>query len=352
MAKKKVRKERKVTVGVDPITGTSIRKSFYGYTPAEIDRKVQEYYSNIGKAEILREDFCDYAEKWMETYKRDVVSDITYRQTYLRCLKVFQEYFHGRRIADITQGDIQMFFVKKKDRDQWDGKKYKYILDNIFKSAVREGLATSSPVYDITIFSKESKQKRAYSLEDYKNLLDYAKQHPDGLGSFLALKTGMRRGELCGLMWADIDADNLIIYVNRSVTFVDHRATINPKGKTKNAVRPIPVDQETIDHLSTIEKVDDYILGCGHNIPVDPHNYASRAYTRFMDDATVKLGIDRLTMHELRHTYGTILYKAGTGLDAIAKVMGHASIETTRRIYVHEDIEDIRSRIQLPTLKQ
>ena len=70
-----------------------------------------------------------------------------------------------------------------------------------------------------------------------------------------------------------------------------------------------------------------------------------------MDDATAKLGIERLTMHELRHTYGTILYKAGTGLDAIAKVMGHASIETTRRIYVHEDIEDIRSRIQLPALK-
>lgn len=102
MPKKKVRKERKVTVGVDPITGVPIRKSFYGYTPAEIDRKVQEYYSNIGKAEILKEDFCDYAEKWMETYKRDVVSDITYRQTYLRCLKVFQEHFHGRRIADIT----------------------------------------------------------------------------------------------------------------------------------------------------------------------------------------------------------------------------------------------------------
>lgn len=342
--------EKKKTVGHDPVTGKPIRKSFYGsgrHALEQIDEKYHAYLSKQAEAVETSETLAAVCERWIETSKRPVISDLTYKQTYLYSLNIITAYFADMRVADVKQADIQKFFIANKVRNKWAVDKLYYILKDTFDFAVQNDLIRKSPFVDIRKYSKDSAQKRAYDETAYFQCVDFAKQHPDGLGPFIILKSGLRRGELCALRWSDIDFRGQIINVRRAVTFKDGRLVIT-KGKTRNAVRQIPIDVEAVEFLRTVERISPCVVGHGAADRIDPKNYAKREYRRFMTDFSTETGNPALSLHELRHTYGTMLYHFHTPLEAIAKVMGHSSLEITRKIYVHDTVDDLKERIVFP----
>ncbi|SEA04930.1 Site-specific recombinase XerD [Eubacterium aggregans] len=345
MAKKK-RIERKVVVDTD-LFGKPIRKSFYGFTNREIDEKVRAYQKKIllEEEELSNITFEEYSDFWVETYKVGVVSDLTLKNSYYASLKILNETFGQMPIRTINQAQIQKFFNTNKWRNKWQVNRLHQILKAVFDAAIQNDVIKKSPVVNIRKTSATPKGKQAYTKEDYRRVLEYAKTHPDGIGPYIILKTGLRRGELCGLKWSDIDMNTMVLTVNRSITFEDGHPIIN-KGKTVNALRQIPIDSEFCAFLSTFNKKTGYVIGKDHKKPANPHNYNARAYARFISDLCDDLpDIPRLTLHELRHTYGTILYQIGTPLDTIADVMGHGDIQLTKSIYVHSTVEDARCRI-------
>ncbi len=344
--------ERKKVIGVDPMTGKKIYHSFYGRgrrAEEQIDEKYKAYMLKQELTAESNETLAAVCEQWMETCKRPVVSPLTYDLTYLNSLKIIETHFGDIQISDVTQEKLQRFFVKNRWRNRWQIDKFYYILKNTFDFAVQNEMIRRSPFINIKRYSKAAKTKRAYDEAAYFKCIAFAKEHPDGLGPFIILKAGLRRGELCALRWSDIDFKNQIIHVRRAVTYADGRLKLN-SGKTANAARDIPIDAEAVDFLSTIEQKSPCVVGNGKADRRDPENFAKRDYQRFITDFAKATGYPALSLHELRHTYGTMLYHFHTPLEAIAKVMGHSSIETTRKIYVHDTVDDLKERIIFPAM--
>jgi integrase len=92
---------------------------------------------------------------------------------------------------------------------------------------------------------------------------------------------------------------------------------------------------------------NDYVIADINGGAMYPSYWQQRIYAPFIESLVEKHSqVPALNAHELRHTYGTLLYKSGTDIYTIQKLMGHASIEITTRIYVHNDIDTIKKAMK------
>jgi integrase len=345
--------EKKKIIGHDPITGKPIRKSFYGKgrrAEEQIDEKYRQYLASQDAIAESKETLAAYGAYWIEKFKQPVVSDLTYKNTYEAAMKIITNYFGDAQLSRIRTSDVQAFFIANRHRNKWMVDKLHYILKDIFAAAAHDGLIRQTPFVNIVKYSKDPGERLAYDKQAYFDCLAYAKIHPLGIGPFVVLKTGLRRGELCALQWNDIDLDRQIVNMRRAVTYDQYGRLMYNEGKTAKAKRQIPIDRETADYLAAYPRISPCVVGTAPKyVWRDPKNYNRRDYHSFQDDFVAKTGHIPLRLHELRHTYGTMLYKFHTPLEAIAKTMGHANLEITRKIYVHDDVEDVRERIVFPS---
>lgn len=156
----------------------------------------------------------------------------------------------------------------------------------------------------------------------------------------------MRRSELIGLMWDDIDPVNKIIHIQRAVTQTTGKIIIgDPKSETSN--RYIPISDSLISIINLIPRKSQYVFsGNSPDEPIKPHSYADK-FERFMEKASRELNIPKLTPHELRHTYGTLLREKGVDIYTIQKVMGHSDVSVTADVYIHNDINVLRKQLKI-----
>lgn len=377
--------EYKANLGRDPRTGKLIRKSFYAETLSEAKEKAEEYklLLRFGEHDKEKVGFEDWCKRWLEVYKKDLVKGSTYQFGYLNNVnKHFVPYFGNMPIGCIKQIDVQEFFLTKKDYSHHMLKKMRGHLHSIFESALENELIDRNPVRNIKLpAGKPSGEKQIYTKEQVDTVIAFAKIHKHGMGPLIVLKTGVRRGELMGLKWSDFDFKNKILHLQRSVAdvIVDGKYTqVVEEGDavTKNHVRDIPFDDELKSYLidkkrtalalkiarqtrwakkegkptppSNVENNNDFLFMRKLDRVQSPDNYSSRHYIYFLDaltDAHPKL--ERLGLHELRHTFGTLLRENGVDIYTIQKVMGHSDIKMTSNIYVHNDIEVLRKAMFL-----
>ena len=272
-------------------------------------------------------------------------------------------YFGKMRLSEIRPVHIQRFFQSKANYSYSQQHKLKLILSDIFERAMENDLITKNPAKRIKL-SKSSddrvKVKQAYTYEQARILVSYASHYPFGAGPIILIKTGMRLGELLALEVAAVDEAARLIHVRQSVSETRYGLEYHA-CKTRKSVRDIPYDEELAAILKSIPRYTrrqrgkiivphQYLIankfggGCG------PHSWR-RQYDKFMDDFMVYCkneghdDIPRLTPHELRHSFGSILYERGVDIVTISKLMGHASIDITTRLYVHDNADLKRQAI-------
>lgn len=337
------RYELRISEGKD-ISGKLIRKSFYGHSKKEVKQKYDEYKEKQLTNQLIAKDitFKEWAYKWLASYKKDKVREYTYINTYLRPVeKYLVPFFGNTNLKNIKQIHIQQFFNSHSDLAVATLKKFKVSLNDIFEKAIDNDLCYKNPVKGVTLNSEKIKQeKRVYTKEQQNKAINWCLEH-DIIDMLILLKTGLRRGELLGLRWSDIDFNNKTISVKQSVTpKAQIGSEIDLKVKSESSMRTIPID----DLLATFliqHKSDGYVM-----CEIAPHNY-SKFFKRNMDKMSSECGIPVLTPHELRHTYGTLLRENGVDIYTIQKVMGHSDIKVTADIYVHNDIEVLRKAMKI-----
>ena len=338
----KKRIEKKITVGHEP-SGKPIRKSFYGTSERAVNDKIKEYYKQSSAGTIDKSiTLAEWADKWLATYKEGNVRGNTYLSSYKISVDKIKAYFCNAKLAGIRSVDIQTFFNSMSHMSQSQLDKLKITLNGIFRSAIENELIVRNPVSGVKPKSEQKPDvKKVYTREEATALVRFAKTHKDGAAIITILKTGLRRGELCGLRWADVDFKTATIHVRNSVYLDNGRAKLD-RPKTATSVRDIPFDEELASVLRFVPRMVgcQFVFHSPRGKMLNPDNWAKRVYASFMNDFSAEMPDARLlTLHELRHTFGTFLYEATGDIYITSVIMGHSSPNITAKIYVHEHSE-------------
>lgn len=146
-----------------------------------------------------------------------------------------------------------------------------------------------------------------------------------------AIRTGLRLGELLGLQWRDIDLKNDVLHVRRQWT----RDGTYSEPKTQAAIRQVPLAPEMVKMLAEHKLASDYsgdeepVFASSSGRPFSHRHVAQRGF-----EAAAK-GQPRITFHDLRHAFASIMIERGLSSTVLAHVMGHRDATTTERKYVH-----------------
>lgn len=325
-------------------------KSFYGKTLRDAKDKAAEYIESAKNEFDVKTNFSSWALKWLELYKKPYVELNTYLYTYkAKVEKYLIPFFRDTKLDAIKSEDIQQFFNMHSDKSQSLLGDLKICLYNIFEKAIDNELCLKNPMRNIIVKGKETKERTFLSKEQFYALMEYAKTHKFSLPILLYLNTGMRRNELLGLRWSDINFDECYISVKQAVK--REKGNINVgEPKTKSGIRTIPISKEFADYLNTVERRGDFIIpGVKHEFMTQ--SYLDKNFKKFMADVQKDIkDFPTVTIHELRHSYATMLREVGADIYTIQKVLGHSDIKVTSDTYVHNDITALRKHMKIDEL--
>ena len=161
---------------------------------------------------------------------------------------------------------------------------------------------------------------------------------------YIMLYTGLRRGEVCGLEWSDIDFDKRIMSINRNSLYIPEKGTFTDSLKTYSSSRVINLSDDLIDilhdyrtwHEEQAEMFGDKWKGSERIVtrldgsPICPDTLSGWFY-KFIR----KNHLPQISLHSLRHTHATLLIACGIPLKTVSARLGHASPTTTSNIYLH-----------------
>ena len=202
------------------------------------------------------------------------------------------------------------------------------LLSSALRSAVRQDVIPASPMERVEPPRVRTTESYFYNNQELKLLYQKIEGNILELAVKLAGSLGMRREEICGLKWENVDLQRHLVLIREARTA--YGATIVQKEtKNRSSVRTLYLPDEVCLQSPTYNPTDHVILDA-KGVPYSP-NALSLAFTRFVK----KNDLPRLTFHGLRHTFATIASCQGASLFDIGKALGHSTPATTGRIYTH-----------------
>ena len=217
------------------------------------------------------------------------------------------------------------------------------LLSSALRSAVRQDVIPASPMERVEPPRVRTTESYFYNNQELKLLYQKIEGNILELAVKLAGSLGMRREEICGLKWENVDLQRHLVLIREARTA--YGATIVQKEtKNRSSVRTLYLPDEVYLLLeqeqarqqqerclqSPTYNPTDHVILDAKGVPYSP-NALSLAFTRFVK----KNDLPRLTFHGLRHTFATIASCQGASLFDIGKALGHSTPATTGRIYTH-----------------
>lgn len=273
------------------VTGATISDCFNRYasqhhvTPATPPQKSKPLFST-------------YALDWFATYRRPRLKYNT-ADMYAGNLKNHViPYFDGKHVDEITTKDVQAFYNAKANMSASMNRHFRTLLIGVFNSAVEDGLIEKSPMAStrLTIISKRETPRNSLHPEQIKNIQNNLHQlcTPDKTLLALLMYTGMRRGEMLGLRWYDIDFDRKLIHIQRQITVHKNRPIVSPP-KSKAGVRPVPLLPELENIL--LETRPEGSSQMGKYVVSGNNPYSERQYRNRMERILKQINLHHATAH-------------------------------------------------------
>lgn len=223
---------------------------------------------------------------------------------------------------------------------------YHRLISSILEKAVKWQAIYANPCDRVEAPKIERKEARYLDEKQAALLLDLLNKEPLQYKVMitLLLYSGMRRGELCGLEWTDIDFENNIADINKSLLYVNGKGVFEDTTKNFSSKRVIKIPVTVIELLrehKAAQGVERFRLGDKweesgklftqwNGRPIHPDTITS-----WFHDFIKRCDLPDISIHSLRHTNATLLIANGVDLRTVSKRLGHAQLSTTGNIYTH-----------------
>ncbi|MFI5330037.1 MAG: tyrosine-type recombinase/integrase [Desulfobaccales bacterium] len=287
--------------------------------------------------------FGEYARKWLDGYVETNLK-FTTQKSYDYIIRVHLGRLKDRPLDQIRRPEIRELIYEKLKTDLSPKTvlNIKAVVSSVMNHAFEDGLIIGNPVARLGKFIKRRDPKadiNPLTRDEARALLDTLQEHFPRYHSFFlcALRTGMRLGELLALEWGDIDFRGGFIEVRRSFT---HGQYTTPKSGKTRRIDVSPQLAETLKALATARKREalakgrpaaDLVFVNEIGGVIHEGNLRNRVFFK----ALAKAGLRRIRIHDLRHTFASLLIQQGESLAYVKEQMGHHSIQITVDIYGH-----------------
>lgn len=356
------RGENRWRLNVPGGTGPDGRRKIYRKTvEAKSEREAKKLLAEFA-ADVLRGiyiepsklTFKDFAERWVREYVEVELAPKTAHR-YKECLDRAVEALGHLKLEQVRPLHLVEFYnaLRKEGarRDRKSGRLseasvlyHHRVISSLFSHAVRWDLVPVNPASKVDPPKLRRKQPEAYDHQQTAQLLAALEAEPFKYRMLviLALATGLRRGELLGLEWKDVDFENCTITVRQASQYLPGMGMFTKEPKTETSTRVISVSASVMELLKQYRahqaeerlKVGDLwqdsdrLFTTWDGRPMHPDSVTS-----WFSDFLKRHGLPHLKFHALRHTSATLLLAEGISLKNVARRLGHAETRTTDMFY-------------------
>ncbi len=367
--------EIRVSCGID-INGKKLGKSKTwipdeGMTQKQIEKELarqkvlfeEEVKNGICPDNKIR--FVDFSKRWMDEYAKVNLTIKTYARYEIYLKRINQGIGH-LKLKDITPLQLNAFYrsleadgVNQRKRYDENGELInngklapKTILDHhrviskILSTAVKWGLLEKNVAMRADPPKVPHREISYLNEKEVRQMLTLLEKEPIQYQTMITLLvyTGIRRGELCGLQWKDIDFENQVMHVVRSAQYIGNKTMITKEPKTKSGIRHFSLSIHACILLKKYKRwqleqklnagdrweESDRLFTSWNGKPIHPDTVTDW-FSKFIK----RSGLPYVTLHSLRHTNATLMIAEGTDVCTVSRRLGHANTATTLNIYAH-----------------
>ncbi|MBR1752966.1 MAG: site-specific integrase [Ruminococcus sp.] len=342
--------EARLSLGTDK-NGKRQSRSFYGTTREEANEKMHDFLLLL-RTEVLTEiTVRELCTEWLGVMQNHLKIS-TLANYRMKIEKHIIPAFGTMLCHELSLQKMHSFINDKIE----SGLSGRYVSDiivlvkSILKYAKRS-YGIESPLEGIIMPKCRKPEVKILSSDEQNTLKSYIAENITltTLGIAISLFMGLRLGEVCALMWQDIDLEKRIMTVRRTAQRVP---VTKGKGKTElvimppkseSSMREIPIPDFVFRMMSQLHTADNDFVISGSNKPLEPRTMQYR-FAKILRNVNLP---STCTYHGLRHIFATSALEKGFDIKTLSEILGHSKIEVTLSRYIHSTIDRKRSCMEL-----
>lgn len=348
------------------------RHYVYGKTQAEVKQKLKEKKNEKPVKEQQTRTLQGWVAEFLVSYKRNEVKITTY-EGYMRIYrKHIMDSQVGKMVLDKVTTEMLQKYYNDKLNAGYNSKTVRAIsivINSAFNMAVKLRILSENPNRYTSIPKKKKYEAAVLSAEEVRRIVSEAKGEELYPIVVTTVYTGMRKGEVMGLKWENVDFQERRIYIKNSLCKIEGDQT-DEKGhrharyeilepKTEKSIRLIPMLDEVYEALMMQKTRQDSDKQEYQGVYVDQgFVFADRTGNHlpqrsFMEKYHAFLqiyGITDIRFHDLRHTFATLLIESDISMKVVQELLGHSTITTSMDIYAH--VSDAKKEQALESLQK
>ena len=342
-----------------------------GMTPKQIEKELErqkiqfEQTVRTGGIVTVNMRFRDFSEKWMEDYAKPKLAPKTYHRYGELLVRINQAIGH-LKLSEIRAPHLNAFYKQlaepgcnRQGKRDKNGKliarkplapktilAHHLLISKILQTAVQWEMLDHNVAERADPPKVPYKEQRCLDENETKQMLSLLEQEPMQYRTIvtLAVFTGMRRGELCGLEWKDIDFEKHTITICRTSQYIGNQQLITKEPKTRAGIRKLTVGASLCKLLKSFRAYQseqrlkagdqwtdtDRLFTQWNGKPIYPDTITDW-FSKFL----ARHGLPKVTFHSLRHSNATLMIAEGVDIRTVSNRLGHAQTSTTLNIYSH-----------------
>lgn len=331
-----------------------------GMNKKQIEKELQ-------KQAILFEDKCmkgqvnanikfqDFAEQWFEEYANHNLRSTTLTRSRQLTKRTYEAIGHIR-LDKLNARVIQRFVnsLTAEGTNQNTGKglakktiiHYLSFISTVLDYAIKMDMLSTNSCRKVTIPKADVKERKVYTIEETERFFELLRKAPLKYRVFftLVIYTGLRRGEMLGLEWHDINFETGVIHIQRTSNYTKARGIYTDDTKTKGSNRYIKVPKDILDLLESYRKVQtNEFLEIGNK-----YQETDRLFTKWdgrpmnpqtpygwLKEYCEENDFPFYGVHTFRHLNASLLIGAGIDVATVSGTLGHSNQTTTLSVYSH-----------------